>query len=398
MSEDYTKADIGFKLKKAARYLRLYGLARTLIKIRGQYHMRATRTFDGPKWINEACRTTEASERDVAIIGCGNYAFSNIAYYLGKRNSHFLRATYDIQRSRALSLCKVFGGAYATGEWRDIVADPKVRVVYIASNHATHSDYAIACLDAGKHVYIEKPHVVSQGQLDDLAAAMNRNPQGKVFLGFNRPKSSLFRELKSFLEKEPGPLMINWFVAGHHIPDGHWYLDEKEGGRVLGNLCHWTDLSLRLVSMEKAFPCTIISAAPQSAQSDFIVSIIFADRSCASITFSAKGHTFEGVREALNVHRGNVLANLTDFGSLAVDVVERKSKFKLRFRDHGHQTNILNSRLMVETGGAGEDPAYVVATASLFLAVREAIDSGEKIELNHNDRGVADRAVPGAAH
>lgn len=398
MSEDYTKADIGFKLKKAMRYVRLYGLSRTFIKIRGQYHMKATSTFDGPKWINEACRTPEASERDVAIIGCGNYAFSNIAYYLGKRNSHFLRATYDIQRSRSLSLCKVFGGAYATGEWRDIVADPKVRIVYIASNHATHADYAIACLDAGKHVYIEKPHVVSQDQLDALVAAMSRNPEGKVFLGFNRPKSRLFRELKSFLEKETGPLMINWFVAGHHIPDGHWYLDEKEGGRVLGNLCHWTDLTLHLVSMQKAFPCTIISATPQSAESDFIVSIIFADRSCASITFSAKGHTFEGVRETLNVHKGNVLANLTDFGSLAVDVVERKRKVTSLFRDHGHGTNIVDSLLKVETGGPGEDPVYIAATASLFLAVREAIDSGEKIELSLNDRGVVDRAMPGAVH
>lgn len=395
MSEDYTKADFLFKVRKAARYIRIYGLSRTLIKIKGQYHMKTAESFDDRKWINEACKQPEVYERDVAIFGCGNYAFSNIAYYLGKERARFLRATYDIQRSRSLSLCNVFGGAYATGEWRDIVADPKVRIVYIASNHATHADYAIACLDAGKHVYIEKPHVVSQDQLDGLVAAMNRNPQGKVFLGFNRPKSRLFRKLKSFLDKETGPLMINWFVAGHHIPDGHWYLDEKEGGRVLGNLCHWTDLTLHLVSMEKAFPCTIISATPPSAESDFIVSMIFADRSCASITFSAKGHTFEGVRETLNVHKGNVLANLTDFGSLTVDVVERKFKVTSFFRDHGHGTNIVDSLAKVETGGLGERPAYIAATASLFLAVREAINSGKKVELSISDCGVVERAAAG---
>ena len=41
---DYTSQSLGFKLKKAARYVRLYGPSRTLVKIRGQYHMR--RSYD----------------------------------------------------------------------------------------------------------------------------------------------------------------------------------------------------------------------------------------------------------------------------------------------------------------------------------------------------------------
>ncbi len=59
-----------------------------------------------------------------------------------------------------------------------------------------------------------------------------------------------------------GPLMINWFIAGHEIPDGHWYYDEKEGGRVLGNLSHWSDLTLHLAGIQTAFPCTVFSATP----------------------------------------------------------------------------------------------------------------------------------------
>ena len=83
--------------------------------------------------------------------------------------------------------------------------------------------------------------------------------------------------------------------------------DESEGGRVLGNLCHWTDLTLQLVGLESAFPCQIVPSAPPGSKFDFIVSLIFADRSCATITFSAKGHTFEGVREVL---RGCLETNL----------------------------------------------------------------------------------------
>jgi hypothetical protein len=48
-----------------------------------------------------------------------------------------------------------------------------------------------------------------------------------------------------------------------------------------------------------------------------------------SITFSAKGVTFEGVREVLNVHKGNLLANLMDFHVLTVDIVDKKRGFEL---------------------------------------------------------------------
>lgn len=347
--------------------------------------MKAGEIFNGERWVNKACRNPDAAECRVALIGCGNYAFSTIAYYLRKHEKNFLRYTYDIVPSRALSLCKAYGGACALTDWREIIADPQVKIVFIASNHASHAEYAVACIEAGKHVHIEKPHVVSEEQLNRLAAAMKASPESKVFLGFNRPRSRLFRQLREILIRESGPLMINWFIAGHEIPDGHWYFDEQEGGRVLGNLCHWTDLTLHLVSLDKAFPCTIVPATPAGAKSDFVVSIIFADRSCVSITFSAKGHTFEGVREVTNVHKGNVLANLTDFQALSVDIVEKKSKVRLLYRDHGHEANILHSMVGAISSAPGETIPYITATAALFLAIRQAIDTGESVILSKED-------------
>lgn len=382
MSGDYTKADLRFKVQKAARYVRIFGLSRTLIKIKGQYHMKAAEDFTGPRWTNPDCDAPDAPERCVAIVGCGLYSFGNIGYYLRKRSPRFLRAAFDLSRSRAKSLTKTYGGAYAAGSFDDILADPQIRIVFIASNHASHAEYAIKAIEAGKHVHIEKPHVTTADQLNRLMAAMRAHPESKVFLGFNRPRSTLFARLMKQLRTEAGPLMINWFIAGHEIPEGHWYFDEQEGGRVLGNLCHWTDLTLHLVGMHKAFPCRIVPATPAGAKSDFVVSVMFADGSCASITFSAKGHTFEGVREVLNLHRGNLMANLTDFGSLTLEIVARKQRARLRHRDHGHEANLLHSfNGAVGSGVQGEDPYYIEATARFFLAIREAIDSGRTVVL-----------------
>lgn len=382
MSVNYIQADFLFKVRKVLRYVRLYGVQRTLVKVKGQYHVQRATVFEGKQWINPKCRDVFVKNRCVAIIGCGNYAFSNIAFYLAKQDVSFLRATYDIEKSRSLSLCKAYGGHYATADWQDIVDDPLIKIVFIASNHASHAEFAVACIEKGKHVHIEKPHVVTSTQLDNLLSAMRAHPQSNVYLGFNRPKTPLFKKLQTILAQEPGQLMINWFIAGHEISGDHWYFDEKEGGRVLGNLCHWTDLTLHLVSLERAFPCEIIPSTPVGAKSDFVVSVIFADRSCASITFSAKGHTFEGVREVLNVHKGNVLANLTDFYHLTYERLERKSQKKLHYRDHGHAINILHSMNNKSVENGGESIQHIETTARFFLAIREAIESGEKITLS----------------
>ncbi len=384
---DYTQAGYLLRARKAARYVSLYGLSRTLAKIRGQYHMKSAEEFSGARWVNERCRHPDAPERCVALIGCGNYAYSNIAFYLRKRHRGFLRLTYDRHKSRAMSLCRAFGGAAAVADWQEIVADPQVRLVFIATNHASHAQYALACIEAGKHVHIEKPHVVNAQQLDRLVAAMRRHPDTKVFLGFNRPRSALFRRLQASLATQAGPLMINWFVGGHEAAAKPWYLNPEEGGVVLGNLCHWTDLTLQLVSLHKAFPCRIVPATPPGATSEVVVSIIFADRSCAAITFfSAQAHAFEGVRETLNVQRGGVVANLRDFQSLTVESGPSKTRWRLRHRDHGHEANIVSSLdRALRAGAAGEDVAYVAATARLFLAVREAIESGGTVVVPPED-------------
>ena len=100
----------------------------------------------------------------------------------------------DKNVNMAASLFENYNLQYFTDDFKKIVKDPSIDLVYIASNHATHAEYAIECINAGKHTHIEKPHVVNKDQLSRLISAMARNPKVKVFLGFNRPKSRLFKK------------------------------------------------------------------------------------------------------------------------------------------------------------------------------------------------------------
>jgi predicted dehydrogenase len=360
-----------FKARKALRYVTLYGPDRTLVKIKGEYHLRSGTRFTGAIWQNPKCHVPDHADRFVALIGCGRFSYSNLAYYLKKRAPYFLRAAYDILPERAHSLCSAYDGAYAAGDFEQILADPSIRLLYIASN------------DAGKHVHIEKPHVINDDQLARLNNAQQRNPNSMLFLGFNRPRSWLFRHVMTALEAQKGPLMVNWFIAGHKIPDDHWYFDESEGGRILGNLCHWTDLTLEMVGPHNAFPCQVTAVSAPEARSDFAISILFADGSVAAITFSAKGHTFEGVREVLNAHRGDVLLALNDFHNLRIEIGPTRRTYRTFFRDHGHRANIENSYLAVRDNEYSRAISlnYSNFTAQLFLAVKKAVDSGKSVTI-----------------
>lgn len=374
---DYTTETFGFKIKKAMRYVVLYGPRRTLVKIQGQYHIK--RRYASLPRLSDPL---EAGGH-VGIIGCGNFSFGNIAFYLKKNYGSVIRAAMDVDIHRAASLYEKYGLRYYVDQTEPLITDRAIDLVYIASNHASHAEYAIQGLESGKSVHIEKPHVVSEDQLIRLCQAMIRNT-GKVALGFNRPQSRLSLLLKETLDRQDGPLMMNWFVVGHKLASDHWYFKKEEGGRILGNLSHWTDFVYQLVPAESRYPITIIPTRGTKPDCDIAVSYLFGDGSIAVITFSAKGYTFEGVRERFAVHRGNVLAALDDFKILVIEEGANKRVIAPRIRAHGHEENICRSYRML-TGAAqdfgGCTLKYVWETGMLFLKTREALETNQKLIL-----------------
>lgn len=378
---DYTRQPLHFKIRKAARYVRLYGLRRTLIKVKGQYH-------GTKKFATMPTERTERTGRHVGILGCGNFAFSHIAYYLRKNHGSVIRGVMDPSLDKAASLFQEFDADYYTTDAQRIINDPTIDLVFIASNHASHAEYAIAALETGKSVHIEKPHVVRYNQLERLCEAMRKSP-GRVTLGFNRPNSPFGREIRKQIESQTGAAMYNWFIAGHELPPGHWYYAPAEGGRVLGNLCHWTDFVLQLVPAEVRYPIRITPTRAEKSDCDIAVSYVFGDGSIAAITFSAKGHTFEGVRERFAAHRGNVLIAMDDFKELTVEIVDRKRKTSLLFRDHGHQEAIMGSYALVRPRDGKLNPGltreYVWQTGDLFLRTREALEQNRILTIESGD-------------
>lgn len=82
----------------------------------------------------------------------------------------------------------------------ELLGDPEVELVTIATRNADHTPQAIQALEAGKYVVVEKPIAVSVEQVMRLKAASERHP-GKLFLRFNRRYEPQFNQIRKILEQ-----------------------------------------------------------------------------------------------------------------------------------------------------------------------------------------------------
>lgn len=81
---------------------------------------------------------------------------------------------------RAAALASDLGVGRSSGDFAALLADPDVDAVYVATPNARHGDQVRACLEAGKHVLVEKPAVQTASEWDALVARASE--QGLVLL------------------------------------------------------------------------------------------------------------------------------------------------------------------------------------------------------------------------
>jgi predicted dehydrogenase len=126
----------------------------------------------------------------VGLIGagymgkCHALAWNAVASVFGDVRRPRLVALCDVTEERARKFAEQFGFAKATADWRTLLADPEIDVISIATPNQFHAEMAIAALEAGKHVWCEKPMATSLKDSEAMCEAARRS--GKVaLLGYN---------------------------------------------------------------------------------------------------------------------------------------------------------------------------------------------------------------------
>lgn len=259
----------------------------------------------------------------VAVIGAGGFAKGMHLPNLQELKDDFiLRAVVSRTGHNAATTGKRFSAEYCTTDHQEVLKDPDIDAVIIATRHDTHAALALDALRAGKHVLLEKPMALDETELKAIEAFYQEDsgPKPVLLTGFNRRFSPSAQRIASLVQKRSNPMLINYRMNAGYIPLDHWVHGPEGGGRNRGEACHIYDLFTFLTgSQVKSVQAMALAPTTDyySSTDNFVATMGFEDGSVASLTYTALGNV-EFPKETMEVFVDGMVISLNDYRTLTV--------------------------------------------------------------------------------
>ena len=165
----------------------------------------------------------------------------------------------DVDPGHAARTAAAFGFANATANWRDLLADPSISLISVTSPNGLHREMAEAALEAGKHVWCEKPMALTLADAEAMAAAAARSGKATA-LGYGYLQNPAIQEARRLIAEGAIGIPFDFrgsvdedYMADPALP-WSWRLRAQDAG--LGTL---GDLTVHLVSLARTLMGEIAS-------------------------------------------------------------------------------------------------------------------------------------------
>jgi len=261
-----------------------------------------------------AAHTAGGDRLALGLIGAGVFTKNVIMPVIGKIKGVRLVGVATTSGITSQHLAKKFGFAYATTDYREILEDDAIGSVMIMTRHNLHAAMVVEALQAGKHVFVEKPLCLTEAELEQIIEAYDGSRL--LMVGFNRRFAPLAQKAKAFLSGRRTPLVMSYRVNPGYSPPDSWVHDpEVGGGRLIGEGCHFIDF---LQYMADSEPVRVSVAAiggdvgKYRTDDNFSINLTCADGSIGNIIYTAKG-TKAFSRERFEVFCEESVAVIEDF-------------------------------------------------------------------------------------
>jgi predicted dehydrogenase len=230
--------------------------------------------------------TSDHLEPQISVIGSGNYAGAVLLPAFTKAGARW-RNIASSGGVTSVHLGRKFGFQQATTDAKSLLRDSHASAVVVATRHDTHASYLMQALDAGKHVFVEKPLALSHEELREIAKTAERTNR-IVMVGFNRRFSPHVQRIAALLKGVTGPRSFLMTVNAGAIPKEHWTQDPAiGGGRLVGEGCHFIDL-LRFLA-GSPISSHQVTALDVTSKDSFTITLRFTDGSKGTIVYVANG-------------------------------------------------------------------------------------------------------------
>lgn len=311
------------------------------------------------------------SNDGMGIIGAGNFTKMTMLPAL-KEAGATLVSIASAGGVSGTALAKKYGIANSTTDYKTILQDPAVSMVIITTRHNQHASMTAESLRAGKHVFVEKPLVINETELEDVLAAYDGKTT--VTVGFNRRFSPHIQKMKSLLGSAPMNVIATMNAGA--IPANVWVHDMLVGGgRIIGEACHFMDLITFLTgSRIKAVCMNAMGPNPQVNTDNASILLEYENGSTGVINYFSNGSKAYS-KERVEVYSQERTLIMDNFRTTEGYGFKGFTKLKTGL-DKGHKAQFALLRERLKSGGPALIPFdEIINTTKASLAAIESLKS-----------------------
>ena len=266
--------------------------------------------------------------------------------------------------------------------WQDAATD----AVFVLTRHDLHAAQTLSCLQAGKHVFVEKPLAITPEQLTEfergLAELGDNAPLWMV--GFNRRFSPAAKLVREFFTSIAAPLTLQYRFNAGPIPPEHWTQDPSVGGgRIIGEACHAVDLACYLLDSQvsRIYAESVAPGGTAGAGEDQAALLLRMNNgSLANIGYFAGGDK-SFPKERIEIFGGGKVAVIDDFATVTL-VANGKTTTHNTKRDKGHNAELAAFIAAIRNGGPSPiAPASLLNVSWATLLAVESLKCGMPQEV-----------------
>ncbi|HEX8926890.1 MAG TPA: bi-domain-containing oxidoreductase, partial [Terriglobales bacterium] len=160
-----------------------------------------------------AAKPTLGQSVSIGLLGAGAFATSVLLPAMRQVPGIALVGVCAASGTQSRHAGQKFGFQLCTTDENEIITNPGVNTVVIATRHHLHAAQVLAALRAGKHVFCEKPLCLKEEQLAAIVRAYSAaSPKPLLMVGFNRRFAPLAVRMKSFLSEIVEPLAMHYRI------------------------------------------------------------------------------------------------------------------------------------------------------------------------------------------
>lgn len=307
----------------------------------------------------------------VSFLGAGNYASAILIPAFRKAGAR-LRTLVSNMGVSSVHYGRRFGFAKASTDTEEVFGDADADTIVVSTRHDSHARYVVRALEAGRHVFVEKPLCLDLPQLEQVRAAMEARPDRHVMVGFNRRFAPHIVRMKRLLAGVRTPKAFIVTVNAGAIPANHWTQDEQSGGgRIIGEACHFIDLLRHLADSPVA--SWHIAAMDSTTRDTVNIALRFADGSTGTIHYLANGSK-AFPKERVEVFAAGGILQLDNFRVLRSYGWKGGGTMRLWRQDKGQQACVAAFLDAVRSGGPTPiSREEVLEVARITIEVGQAV-------------------------